>query len=467
MKINIWWIRRDLRLFDNPSLAAAIANGDQIIPLYILDPSILNSTRIGEKRRAFLFAGLSQLYEEINIKGGKLIIRSGNPLEVFWKIKNELPAGDQITIYCEPDHSPYAQERDAIIQKQFPIHFVGDPAIISPGLILKKDGNPYTVFSHFKNAWYSSISLSGYQAIEKPAHINALLEFESESLPSYNKSIIAMPSGEIYALKQINRFFSKQELSIYKYKENRNILSICGTSMISPYIRFGMLSARHIFSKAQMLMNQTLDENTKENIKSWMDELVWRDFYMHILHFYPLTSKENFRHKFIQWHNDLDDFAAWCDGKTGYPIIDAVMRQLVQTGWINNRSRMIVASFLTKNLLIDWRWGEKFFMQHLIDGDPAANIGNWQWSASTGTDAAPYFRIFNPINQSTKFDKAGNYIRTWVTELLNVNDKFIHQPWFMNRKEQNRSNCHIGKDYPFPIVDLAKSRYRALNAFDN
>ncbi|HMR65059.1 MAG TPA: FAD-binding domain-containing protein, partial [Anaerolineae bacterium] len=200
---------------------------------------------------------------------------------------------------------------------------------------------------------------------------------------------------------------------------------------------------------------------------TFLNEIIWREFYQSILYHFPRVRRYSFREKYdaLVWLNNRADFQAWCDGQTGYPVIDAAMRQLVSSGWMHNRARMIVASFLLKDLLIDWRWGERFFMQHLVDGDPAANNGGWQWTAGTGTDAAPYFRVFNPISQSEKFDPEGNYIRRWVPELAKVPTAFIHQPWTMPDSVQKKSGCQLGQDYPHPIVDHQMARQRALDTF--
>jgi deoxyribodipyrimidine photo-lyase len=236
---------------------------------------------------------------------------------------------------------------------------------------------------------------------------------------------------------------------------------------LSPYLRFGMLSARQAFVVAQEARGRAPNEAARVGIQTWLNELVWREFYFSILYHFPYVRNRPFRSKMqdLAWLNQPSDFKAWCQGQTGYPVVDAAMRQLLETGWMHNRARMIVASFLVKDLLVDWRWGEKWFMQHLIDGDPAANNGGWQWSAGTGTDAAPYFRIFNPVLQSQKHDPHGTYIRRYVPELGDVPDEHIHAPWMMPKALQEQIGCIIGNDYPAPIVDHALARERALATF--
>ena len=228
-----------------------------------------------------------------------------------------------------------------------------------------------------------------------------------------------------------------------------------------------MLSPRLAALGAYRAIDAAPTADARKGAETWLSELIWREFYHSIQHHFPHVRRSSFRPEYdrIAWSNDEADFAAWCAGRTGYPIVDAALRQLVQIGWMHNRARMIVASFLVKDLLIDWRWGERWFMQHLVDGDPAANNGGWQWSAGTGTDAAPYFRIFNPVSQGQKFDPDGVFVRRWVPELAHVTDQHIHQPWLMPQNEQIRSGCVIGVDYPAPIVDHAWARSRVLAAF--
>jgi deoxyribodipyrimidine photo-lyase len=228
-----------------------------------------------------------------------------------------------------------------------------------------------------------------------------------------------------------------------------------------------MVSARQAVVAALEAIEAAPNDQARKGAETWLNELIWREFYIAVLYHFPRVRRNSFRPEYdqIHWENDEDAFTAWCEGRTGYPVVDAAMRQLVQTGWMHNRARMIVASFLVKDLLIDWRWGERWFMQHLVDGDPAANNGGWQWTAGTGTDAAPYFRIFNPVSQGRKYDPRGAYVRRWLPEMVRVPDQFIHQPWTMPLEEQQSAECYIGQDYPAPIVDHAWARQRTLAAF--
>ena len=228
-----------------------------------------------------------------------------------------------------------------------------------------------------------------------------------------------------------------------------------------------MISAREAAVAAQEAIESAPHAQARQSAKAWLNELIWREFYCAILYHFPTVLQTAFRPKLrdIAWENDPDAFAAWCEGRTGYPVVDAAMRQLAATGWIHNRARMITASFLVKDLLIDWRWGERWFMQHLVDGDPAANNGGWQWAAGVGTDAAPYFRVFNPVLQSQKFDPQGDFARAWIAELRRVPDEFIHEPWTMPDNVQRKAHCIIGQDYPAPIINHAFARERVLEAY--
>jgi deoxyribodipyrimidine photo-lyase len=230
-----------------------------------------------------------------------------------------------------------------------------------------------------------------------------------------------------------------------------------------------MLSARQAVLAAYLAMQSAPEGNSRESVETWLNELIWREFYVQILYHFPFARRHSFQERYrqIRWVNNEQEFAAWCNGQTGVPVVDAAMRQLVETGWMHNRARMLAASYLVKDLLIDWRWGERWFMQHLIDGDPASNNGGWQWTAGTGTDAAPYFRIFNPVTQSLKFDPQGRYIRRWVPELANVPDEYVHQPWKMPESLRRGLGCVLGQDYPFPLIDHTWARNRILQVFKN
>jgi len=461
----IWWVRRDLRLGDNPVLTeAAQAGNSTVIPIFILDPSLLHSSYVGQKRLSFLFEGLRRLDEDLKKIGSRLIIRRGAPQHALRQMFEETGARK---IYAQSDHSPFAKKRDKKVSGELPLKLVGTPAIYPPGTVLKSDGDPYLVYTPFSRRWKSLSDLSEAEILPAPEELMTPDTIHSLKIPPNPISTgeaIFQP-GERKGIRRLNEFISGDEPLIYQYRELRNRIDKPATSILSPYLRFGMISARHTAKMAVEAIKRAPSDRERQSADAWLNEIIWRDFYIHILHFFPEVRSNNFRQKAISWLNDQGTFSDWQVGRTGYPIIDAAMRQLTQTGWMHNRSRMIVASFLTKNLLIDWRWGERWFMQQLIDGDPASNNGGWQWTAGTGTDAAPYFRIFNPISQSKKHDPNGSFIRRWLPVLANIPDQFIHEPWKMPIDVQRQANCIIGKDYPEPIIDIGFSRERALEAF--
>ncbi len=277
----------------------------------------------------------------------------------------------------------------------------------------------------------------------------------------------AFVPGEREALRRLEAFTQGDAAPIYAYANARNRLDLDSTSGLSPYLRWGMLSPRRAVAAAQEAASAARNEQARRGAETWLNELIWREFYLSILYNFPRVVSGSFRPEYdaIRWLNRPSDFQAWCEGRTGYPVVDAGLRQLRETGWMHNRARMIVASFLVKDLLINWQWGERWFMQHLVDGDPAANNGGWQWTAGTGTDAAPYFRIFNPISQAEKFDPNGVYVRRWVPELRGMPPRAIYRPWLLDNAEQRAAGCVIGQDYPAPIVDHEAARRRALEAY--
>ncbi|MBK8984991.1 MAG: deoxyribodipyrimidine photo-lyase [Chloroflexi bacterium] len=459
---GIWWIRRDLRLTDNPALTAALQHSAQLIPVFVVDPALANS---GPVRQAFLWAGLRRLDDDLRQLGSYLVVRHG-------RVPSELAALRQQTnavLFAEEDYSPYARRRDQAIAADLPLTLVEGVTVHPPETILKADGRPYTVFTPFSKQWRARPYPSPADLLPKPDHITTPPGISSLPVPATPELPTAVPflPGEAEAQRRLRAFTSGDNAPVFAYADQRNQVDQAGTSQLSPYLRFGMVSARQAVAAARAAWMTAADENGRRSADVWLNELIWREFYVNILYHFPhvLTGSFNPAYDAIVWRNNPAHFAAWQNGRTGFPIIDAAMRQLAATGWMHNRARMIVASFLVKDLLVDWRWGERHFMKQLVDGDPAANNGGWQWTAGTGTDAAPYFRIFNPTTQSEKFDPDGRYIRQWVPELTAVPNAYIHNPAAMPPLEQRRLGVIIGQNYPRPIIDRQQTRLQTLAAY--
>jgi deoxyribodipyrimidine photo-lyase len=452
MSVSIWWIRRDLRIFDNQQLHAALANSDSIIPLFILDPVLLNGAKVGAKRKDFLFRGLKQLNADLRELGRKLVVRKGSPAEVFYKLFNE---HDVSGIYAEEDFSPYAQQRDARIAARYPLELVGYPTVRHPAEVLKKDRSPYKVYTPFMRAWKRMPIESLGKPLPVPTSLGNAIEIKSDPIPDLTEPDSQyIPSGAVGAQERLELFVSGKNAPLFTYDTNRDRVDLDLTSGLSPYLKFGMISARQSILSAYQAL-EFVSEQTKKSVTTWINQIIWRDFFYSILFHAPQATKGAFNKKFagIKWIDDPESTQKWKEGQTGYPIVDAAMRQLKETGWIHNRLRMITGSFLVKNLLTNWQVGESWFMQNLIDADLACNNGGWQWVAGTGTDAAPYFRIFNPISQSKRFDPNGDYIRKWVPELTHLSSSNIHNPW---------ENDITVRNYPEPIVDHKYARERTL-----
>ncbi|MDH7484840.1 MAG: deoxyribodipyrimidine photo-lyase [Anaerolineae bacterium] len=466
MSTAIWWARRDLRLADNQALQAALAHAGQVVPVFVLDPVLLTAPEAGAKRAAFLFGGLRALDAQLRARGSRLIIRQGDPRDELAALLAESGA---TAIFAEEDPWPYGRQRDLRVAATLPLHLVGGLTVQPPGAVLKADGNPYTVFTPFSRQWQALLSsqeptpLPAPERLAAPPAVASLPIPEKPALPA----AVPFPPGEGEAWKRLRGFAVGENAPIYDYATRRDRLDLEGTSRLSPYLRFGMLSAGQAVAAARQAMDAAPNAAARRGAETWLNELIWREFYIHILHHFPYVLEQSFRAdlRAIPWANDEGDFAAWCAGRTGIPVVDAALRQLAETGWMHNRARMIVASFLTRDLLIDWRWGERVFMQHLVDGDPAANNGGWQWTAGTGSDAAPYFRLFNPTLQGQRHDPQGAYVRHWLPELARVPERFIHEPWKMPLEMQRAAGCIIGVDYPAPIVDHRWARERALDAY--
>lgn len=434
------WFRRDLRVADNPALVAACTHGE-VIPVFVFDPQFMG--RPSSPRQRFLLEALKSLNASL---GGSLVLRTGTPESVLAVLAKETGATD---VYCAKDFAPYGRQRDievAAVLKDSGVRLrgVGSPYAVDPGVILKDDGTPLAVFTPYFKRWL----VKGWDApVETPASC-WVSGIKSDPIPSVASTDHVLPdASEAGAWKQWEQFAAT---ALASYSEQRNSPAVEGTSRMSPYLRFGLVHPRQLLAESVPW----------EANRSFVSEICWREFYADVLFNKPNTSWENLQPKMNALPHDTGKiaeqrFVAWCEGRTGYPIVDAGMRQLLATGWMHNRVRMIVASFLVKDLHLPWQWGARFFMRHLVDGDLASNNHGWQWTAGTGTDAAPYFRVFNPSMQSEKFDPDGVYIRTWVPELADFNE--VHEPW--------AAKGGPPQGYPAPIVDHPTERDEALRRY--
>jgi deoxyribodipyrimidine photo-lyase len=456
--MNIWWIRRDLRLTDNQAFHEALQNGEKVLPVFILDEHLLKSH--AEKRQAFLYSGLHSLKHNLQRLGSDLIIRKGDPETEILRLVEECSVQK---VFAEEDVTPYARRRDHSIAQRTDLHLIHGIGVHPSYAVTRSDGKPYTVFTPYCKAWKAFPLVDTLPLLPTPAVLPSIPDLYSEEIPEL-PHLPLFPANEQEAIRRLNSFLDGR---IFTYSDSRNRLDEEGTSALSPYLHFGMLSPRQVYIGAIQAWKNSPDAIAKAGCETWINELIWRDFYQSILWYFPEALSQSLKvaYRNIPWRQAPEEFLAWQQGNTGYPVVDAGMRQLASTGWIHNRVRMIAASFLVKHLLINWQEGERWFMRLLIDGDLAANNGGWQWVAGTGTDAAPYFRIFNPVTQGEKFDPEGKYIRKWIPELANVPAKFIHKPWEMPPAEQQKYHAVIGQDYPVPMVDHRFARERALRMY--
>ena len=419
MKISIFWYRRDLRLEDNTGLFKALNENKNILPIFIFDDAILDELPEDDARVNFIYESLAKINKQLNKHNTSLQILKGQ-IDDVWK--NLVTTYDIQKVYLNKDYEPYAIKRDQKI-KEF-LNSIGiemksfkDQVIFEEDEIVKADGKPYTVFTPYKRKWLEKFT---------KVDLNSIVNFDN-----FYKKNIDFPSLNQLGLKNSTIKVKKYSLkNVATYSETRNFPNLDSTSYLSPHLRFGTISVRQIIIEL------------KNKSETFLSELIWREFFMQIIFHFPHVVTKNFRAKYdgIQWINNKEDYKNWCQGKTGYPLVDAGMRQLNETGYMHNRVRMVTAGFLCKHLLIDWRYGEAYFAKKLLDYELSSNNGNWQWAAGTGCDAAPYFRIFNPTEQLKKFDKSLTYTKKWVKDFDTLK-------------------------YPNPIVDHKYARNRALEAY--
>lgn len=470
--LRVVWFRKDLRLIDNRSIAKMLndfEDGDEFFFLYIKNKN--NFKYFGVKRVRFLLECLVELKNELSKFNFNLHIHEGDSISFFNKLKANTTSN--ITVYAGRQPEPYCIKRDAGISEipNIRLCLTDDSTIMKLGKVVKDDKSPYTVYTPFKNKFYSLLNNEDYSETKYDlAKLRNEKEFQLKSNFSPEKEVkkissnVLLNGGREVALESLKSFY---ETSLSNYKSQRDFPSIVGTSKLSAHLHFGTLSIREAFRTGMTKLKNSKSEKEQNEISTWLNELIWREFYYNITYHFPQVEMNSFKSIYdkINWSYDKKLLKHWSEGKTGYPIVDAGMRQLNQTGWMHNRLRMIVAMFLTKDLFIDWRWGEKYFAENLIDMDFSSNNGGWQWSASTGCDAQPYFRIFNPVLQSKKFDSDGNFIRKFIPELKSLPDKFIHEPWVMSDEDQKTYNVILGKDYPKPIVEHAVAKEIAIKEF--
>ncbi|WP_043307150.1 deoxyribodipyrimidine photo-lyase [Pseudomonas sp. ML96] len=465
------WLRSDLRCADNSALHTAMAAGPTLA-VYLLSPEQWREHDDAPCKVDFWLRNLAELQQQLAHLNVPLLIRSAPRWRDAPKVLLELCHQQQIgAVHYNDEYGLNEQARDravsqALADADIACHGHLDQLLFRPGSLLTKSGGYFQVFSQFRKLCYQRLHSTLPPMLGMPA-AQAPLPVSSDPLPSAVPGFATppqslrelWPAGEDAASQRLADFVDER---MGWYQQRRDLPGVDGTSSLSAYLAAGVLSPRQCLHAA-LRNNYGEFESGNPGAVTWINELLWREFYKHILVGYPRVSRHRaFRldTEALPWRQAQDELAAWQQGRTGIPLVDAAMRQLLATGWMHNRLRMVVAMFLTKNLLIDWREGERWFMRHLIDGDLAANNGGWQWSASTGTDAAPYFRIFNPISQSQKFDADGRFIRTWLPELAHLDDRDIHNPAALG-------GLFAAADYPPPMVDLSASRERALQAFKN
>jgi deoxyribodipyrimidine photo-lyase len=425
--LNIFWFRRDLRLDDNLGFYEALKGKNAVMPIFIFDTDILDKLPKDDARVAFIHKTLQDMREVLQKEhNSSIAIYYGKPIDIY---KTLVEAYDIETVYTNHDYEPYAKERDEAIASFLETHNIDfktykDQVIFEKDEVVKADGNPYVVYTPYMKTWKEKFKSYNLEIFYTNAYMDNLVEHTR--LPNLSLSDIGFKTSH----QNITPYTVTPTL-IQDYEDTRNFPAKDATSRLGPHLRFGTASVRKMVKKAIAEKNEIF----------WQ-ELIWREFFMQILWHFPHTAKDSFKSKYdrIKWRNNETEFKAWCEGKTGYPFVDAGMRQLNETGFMHNRVRMLVGSFLCKHLLIDWRWGEAYFAEKLHDYDMASNIGNWQWVAGSGVDAAPYFRIFNPTTQIQKFDKDLNYIKTWVPDFQELT-------------------------YPQPIVDHKMARERCLETY--
>ncbi len=455
----IVWLRRDIRIKDHRALYEATHASKNVLPVFVIDSKIVDSLSKDDRRISFLQKSIDELNTNLEKQGSRLLVLHGDPVEVIPALVKKLKIQ---AVFTSRDYESYAKKRDSAVERKLKETGVTllsfkDQVIFEQREILNGSDEPYRVFTPYSNNWLKKFELNKILHLKDyQPKMGSLWSSEDLALKNvsfwdlgFKEQKIVIPAGEKAAHQALKGFTDH----ISKYQELRDFPAKEGTSKISMHLRFGTISIRALMRFA--------DDHLSAGTKIWIKELIWREFYQMILDQFPHVEKGSFKKDCdqIKWAGKKEHFKAWCDGMTGYPIVDAAMREFKQTGWMHNRLRMVVAMFLTKDLLIDWRWGEKYFAENLLDFDLASNNGGWQWSASTGCDAQPYFRVMNPVSQSERFDFDGEYIKKWIPELRSFNSKTIHWPHDEDLFSGNLNS------YPSPIVDHSVQRLKAIALF--
>jgi deoxyribodipyrimidine photo-lyase len=464
----LFWHRRDLRTVDNVGLDAARQRSPKVVGVFCLDPDILHKDDVAPARVTYLIGSLQALQESYKQAGSELLILQGQPTQTLPALAKALSA---TAVYWNRDVEPYGRSRDravaeALRQDGVEVQAGWDQLMHAPEQVMSGSKQPYTVYTPFWRNWKN---LSKAEPVAALAEAEGLSQKETAAakkagatpLPSaqdlgfvWENDLLLAP-GTVAAQERLDQFSDR---AIAEYDEQRNFPAVVGTSHLSAALKFGTIGIRTVWAAAETAQAQSRSDETRQNIQTWQQELAWREFYQHCMYFFPELAEGPYRQQFkdFPWEDNQDHFQAWCEGQTGYPIVDAAMRQLNTIGWMHNRCRMIVASFLTKDLIVNWQWGEKYFMQRLYDGDLSANNGGWQWSASSGMDPKP-LRIFNPASQAQKFDPEAEYIREWLPELRRLDTKDLVNGTI---SKSDRESC----DYPAPIVDhkVQQNKFKQL-----
>lgn len=477
---SLVWFRRDLRSFDNAALHHALKQSNRVYCVFIFDKEILDLLPRRDRRVEFIHAAVMELDAELRRSGGALIIRHARASEEIPRLATQLGVD---AVFANHDYEPNALTRDAAVAASLKVAgrtwcSFKDQVIFEKDEVLSLSGKPFSVFTPYKNAWLKKLQSSenDFYLQPYPIETHACRLARAEISPAChqpslselgfektNLSELTIPTGMSGGQTLIDEFMPR----IGRYQDNRDFPAVRGPSYLSVHLRCGTVSIRGLARRAVEVLRTGKDAS---GAATWLSELIWRDFYFMILHHHPRVEQNAFKPEYdaIRWESGAAAdrlFAAWCNGRTGYPLVDAAMLQLNQTGYMHNRLRMVAASFLVKDLGIDWRRGERYFAQQLNDYDLAANNGGWQWAASSGCDAQPYFRIFNPVTQSEKFDSTGKFIRRYLPQLASLPDKFIHAPWLMPPMELQLAGIELGKNYPEPLVQHDDARKRTLERY--